>query len=209
MPNPRSRALLLVLALTGLSGCAALSALSGATEPLAVFELQPPDDIPPARRTLARDVIVEVPSTSGALDTDRIMIRPDRLAAEYLPAVRWGEPAPVMVQTVLVRTLDATGAFQYVGRRPLGASGDYAIVTELLALEAEVLEDGASARIEIRMVSRIVREDGVRVVATRSFATTAMAASLDDETLVEAFDAAMAPLARDVAQWVLSVLGAA
>ncbi|NKX45906.1 hypothetical protein HCU73_15025 [Roseibacterium sp. KMU-115] len=202
------RALLLALVLPLLSGCSALSALGDATQPLDVYELQPPAEVPVARRSQARDVIVELPTTSGALETDRIMIRPDRLAATYLPGVRWGEPAPVMVQTVLLRTLDATGAFQYVGRRPLGPSGDYAIVTELVEFEAEVLEDGDSARIDIRLTSRIVREDGVRIVAARTFTSTATAASLDDTALVEAFDAAMGPLARDFAGWVLATLGA-
>jgi cholesterol transport system auxiliary component len=202
------RSILIALGLPLLSGCGALSALGDATRPLDVYEVQPPSAIEPARRSLARDVIVELPTTSGALETDRIMIRPSRLAAAYLPDIRWGEPAPVMVQTVLMRTLDATGAFQYVGRRPLGASGDFAIVTELLNFEAEVVENTDEARVEIRLVSRIVRESGVSVLSTRSFTATETAPSLEDEAIVEAFDRAMAVVARDFSAWVLSTLGA-
>lgn len=207
-PLPTFRAVLIAAVLPLLTGCGALSALSDATEPLDVYEVQPPAGIEPARRSLPRDVIVELPTTSGALETDRIMIRPTRLGAAYLPDARWGEPAPVMVQTVLTRTLDATGAFQYVGRRPLGPGGDFAIVTELLAFEAEALDGAEEARVEIRMISRIVREEGVRVMATRSFAATQTAASLDDAVLVEAFDRAMDTVAREFADWVLSTLGA-
>ncbi|MBF9059028.1 hypothetical protein HKCCSP123_07505 [Rhodobacterales bacterium HKCCSP123] len=191
-----------------LSGCGALSALSDAAEPLDVYELQVPAGIEPARRSLPRDVIVELPTTSGALETDRIMIRPTRLGAAYLPDARWGEPAPVMVQTVLTRTLDATGAFQYVGRRPLGPGGDFAIVTELLTFEAEALEDADEARVEVRMISRIVREEGIRVMATRSFTASEAAASLDDTAIVDAFDRAMDTVAREFSAWVLSTLGA-
>jgi cholesterol transport system auxiliary component len=206
--TPPFRAILVALALSLLSGCGALSALSDATEPLDVYEVQPPAGIEPARRSLARDVIVELPTTSGALETDRIMIRPTRLGAAYLPDARWAEPAPVMVQTVLVRTLDATGAFQYVGRRPLGASGDFAIVTELLSFEAEALPDRDEARVEIRLISRIVRESGVSVVSTRTFTATETALSLDDDAIVGAFDRAMAAVAGDFSAWVLSTLGA-
>ena len=75
------------------------------------------------RRAAPRDVIIELPTTSGALATDRIMIRPNRLQAQYLPESRWSEPAPVMVQTLMLRAVEATGAVRYVGREPLGVSG--------------------------------------------------------------------------------------
>ncbi|MCT4685451.1 MAG: ABC-type transport auxiliary lipoprotein family protein [Roseicyclus sp.] len=204
----RLRPLLLGAALPLLSGCAALTALGDATEPLDVYEVQAPSDIRPARASLPRDVIVELPTTSGALETDRIMIRPTRLAAAYLPEARWGEAAPVMVQTVLTRTLDATGAFRYVGRRPLGPSGDFAIVTELLAFEALAPEGSDGAQVEVRMVSRILREDGVRVLSTRSFEASDSAASLEAGEIVEAFDRATDRVARDFAEWVLTTLDA-
>lgn len=202
------RPLLLACLLPLLAGCGALSALSDATEPLAVFELRPPEGLPVARRVQARDVIIELPTTSGALETDRIMIRPGPLEAQYLPDVRWGEAAPVMVQTLMLRALDATRAFQYVGRRPLGPSGDYAIVTEITEFHADLSPDGESAEVVIGMISRIVREDGVRIIATRSFSAREYAASLEDADLVAAFDAATGRVLSEFTTWTLGALGA-
>jgi cholesterol transport system auxiliary component len=191
-----------------LASCGAVSALGDATQALDVYELSAPADLPVARRTLGRDVIIEVPTTGGALATDRIMIRPGPLQAQYLPDVRWSEEAPVMVQTLMLRALDATGAFQYVGRRPLGPGGDFAIVTELVDFQAELAADGETAEIVVRMVSRIVRERGVSIVASRTFATRERAASLDDADIAAAFDAATSRVISEFTLWTLGALGA-
>lgn len=203
------RRLALAAFLPMLASCGAVTALGDATTPLDVFVLQPPEDVPVRQaRPLGLDVIVEEPSTGGALATDRILIQPSPLQAEYLPGVRWSEPAPVLMQTLMLRTLDGAQAFSYVGRQPLGAGGDYAIVTELVDFQAELNPDGETARVIVRMISRIVRERGVSIVATRTFASSAEAPSLDDEALVEAFDAAAGRAASEFAVWTLSSLGA-
>ena len=104
------RAILLVAALTGLGGCSAISALSDASVPLDVYDLRAPDDIPATRGApLPLTVTIETPTTGGALQTDRIMIRPDPFQAQYLPEVRWSEETPQLVQTLMVRSLEFDG----------------------------------------------------------------------------------------------------
>ncbi len=194
-----------------LPGCAALSALGDASEPLQVYELRAPDGIAGARRTVQRDVIVELPTTSGALATDRIMIRPTPLQAQYLPGVRWSEATPEMVQTLMLRSLDASGGLRYVGRRPLAARGDFAIVTELTDFQAdartdpETGQDGATVR--LRFLSRLVREENAAIVASRSFDAVVPVASLDTGALIAGFDAAAAGVMPDFADWVLAAVG--
>jgi cholesterol transport system auxiliary component len=203
------RAVLLVALLPVLASCGAVSALNSAATALDVLELQPPADLPVVqRRPLARDIIIEEPTTGGALATDRIMVRPAPLQASYLPGVRWSEAAPVMLQTLMLRALDGTQAFQYVGRRPLGPGGDFAIVTELVDFQAELAPDGDSARVVVRMISRIVREQGLAIVATRTFAASETAASLSDADIAAAFDAATGRVLSDFTVWTLSSLGA-
>jgi cholesterol transport system auxiliary component len=203
------RAVLLAALVPVLASCSAVSALNSAATALDVLELQPPADLPVVqRRPLARDVIIEEPTTGGALATDRIMVRPAPLQASYLPGVRWSEAAPVMLQTLMLRTLDRTQAFQYVGRRPLGPGGDFAIVTELVDFQAELAPDGDSARVVVRMISRIVREQGLAIVATRTFTASETAASLGDADIAAAFDVATGRVMSDFAVWTLSSLGA-
>lgn len=198
----------MMLSLALLAGCSTLQAIGDASTPLDIYDLRAPTGAPVARGApLARDVIVEVPTTSGVLNTDRILIRPDALQAQYLPDVRWGDEVPIMMQTLLLRTLENTGGLRFVGRRPIAGSGDFAIVTELVDFQAELAEDGEGADVVIRMTSRIIRERDAQVIATRQFSTRAIAGSTDTRALVEAFDAASDQVLIEFADWTMATLG--
>jgi cholesterol transport system auxiliary component len=136
------------------------------------------------------------------------MIRPNSLQAQYLPKVRWSEPTPVMVQTLMLRSIEATQGIRYVARRPLGARGDYAIVTEVIDFQAELDEDGQTTTVELRLISRIVREEDVRIVASKTFSATATTSSSETESVIEAFDIAAGRLFPDFSNWVVSKLKA-
>ena len=201
MTLPRFAATLVLTAALG--GCAGL----GGGPALDAFELRAPSDAPVAARTLAREVVVEVPEAGPGLDLDRIMVRPNPLQAQYLPGARWIGNAPVMVQGLMVRTLQDANAFRYVGRRPLGPGADFALVSELTDFQAEQL--GEAAQVRLRLIARLVREEDARVIASRTFQTTApVSADLATMAVVEGFDTATAALLREVSAWVLTQLGA-
>jgi cholesterol transport system auxiliary component len=202
-PHP----ILLALAtISALSGCSALSALSGSATPLDAYDLAAPADPITARAATSRQFVVEVPTTPGALNTDRILIRPRPLQAAYLPDGKWADEVPVMMQTLLVRSFEDTNAFRYVGRRPLGASGDYALVTDLTDFQAEAAADGKTATIRLRLTARMVREDDAAILSTRSFISNAEVASTDTLAIVEGFNTANQSLLSDVTTWALGTL---
>lgn len=194
--------------LFALGGCSALGALSDVSTPLSVYDLRAPVGGPVIQGgQMALDVTVELPTTGGVLETDRIMIRPDALQAQYLPDVRWGDEVPVMLQTLMLRTLENTNGLRYVGRRPLAGSGDYAIVTELVDFQAELAPDGLSSVVSIRMTSRLVRERDANIVSSRTFTAQARALSTDTTAMIEAFDAATDDILLDFADWTVTSLG--
>lgn len=190
-----------------LSGCGALSAFGDATTPLDSYELRAPREIPQAGRMLSRSLSVELPSTSGALDTDRIMIRPNAVQSLYLPGARWADKAPHMMQTLMLRAFEDTGALAYVGRRPLGGSGDFALVSEITDFQAELAPEGRRASTHIRMTARMVRESDARVLGRRVFSAQGPDAPTDTLALVESFNAASDRVLEDVVRWGLSVIG--
>jgi len=195
------------LALTALSGCGAVSALNQATTPLDAFELRAPRDLPQAGRMLARSLSVEPPTTSGALDTDRILIKPNAVQSLYLPGVRWSEDAPQMVQTLVLRAFEDTGALSYVGRRPLGGSGDFALISEITDFQAELGPDGDSVSTRMRVTARMVRESDAHVLARRSFSATAPATSNSALDIVESFNIVSDVLITDLVRWGLDSIG--
>jgi cholesterol transport system auxiliary component len=199
-----ARALLAALALSMLSGCGAL--LGGATTPLDAYELRAPE-VASAARTTGRSLVIEVPGAGGALDTDRIMIRPNPLQAQYLPGVRWTEDAPVMLQTVMLRAFEDSNALRFVGRRPLGGTGDIALVSELTDMQAEVTPDGGTAA-RMRLTARLIREDDAAVLSSRTFQATVPVASTETMDVVQGLNAASDVIVGELVVWLLRQIGA-
>jgi cholesterol transport system auxiliary component len=195
-----------LLALLALPGCAALSSLSGAATPLDAYALTP---LPGAGGGGVRHIVVEVPTASGAIATDRILVTPTRLQAAYLPGARWVEPAPVLVQTLLVQSLQASGAFRLVGRDTLGLFPDNTLLTELVAFQAEAgPPEGPLYVVRVAATLTVVREADATVIATRAFEARAGAASVDPLTIAAAFDAAAGQLLRAAVPWIAQATGA-
>ena len=199
------RPFLALLAAAALSGCAAIGSLNSAATALDAFELRAPAGVPVARAPQAIDFIVEVPSASGAIDTDRILVRPTPVQVAYLPDARWTAPAPVMLQSALVETFLRTGAFRYTGRRPLGVSGDVALVTDLVDFGAVVQGDGAV--VQVTLVARLVREEDATITATRTFARSVPVPDTRSATIIAGYEAATSALLTEVAGWVLAARG--
>ena len=190
-----------------LSACSAISALNSAATPSQSYDLQAPANAPVARSSLARQLVVEVPTAPGGLMTDRIMIRPRPLQAQYLTDGQWASEAPLMMQTLIVRTLEDSNALRYVGRRPLGSFGDYVLISELTDLQAEAAPDGQSATIRVRLTARLVRESDASVMSTRTFNASAAVPTTQTTDLVDGFNSATQSLLGDLSGWVLSTLG--
>lgn len=189
------------------SGCTAISTLGEASRALEIYELRAPQAPTVATRRRDIEVVVEEPMAGGALATERIMIRPEPLKAQYLPGVRWADPAPVMLQTLILRSLTESGALSSVGRRPLGAAGDYAVLSELTDFHAETAEGADGVTVRLRLIVRLVRERDARVIATKTFSAVNPASSTETDAVIAAFDQASMQLLSEVTSWVLSQLG--
>jgi cholesterol transport system auxiliary component len=204
-PSVLARAAALVAALA-LPGCAAVSSLSGAATPLDAYTLTPLAGPGDARGSA--HVIVDPPTASGAIVTDRILVKPNRLQAAYLPGARWTEPVPVMVQTLLVQSLQASGAFRLVGRQAMGLFPDNTVIGELRAFQAEPgPPEGPAYLIRIALTLTVIREADGALVATRNFEGSAGAPSDAALDIAAAFDAAMGGVLRGAVPWIASATG--
>lgn len=192
----------LALGAVVLGGCSVL----GGSAPLDAYELRAASLSAVVQGSLARDLVVEAPTTGGALSTDRIMIRPDPLQAQYLPGVRWTDDAPVMLQNLMLRSFEQTGALRYVGRRPIGSTADYLLVSELTDFQAELAEDGRVTT-RVAMSLRLVRGSDMAILGSRNASASAVAASNGARDVIEGFDTATSAVLADVTTWTLSRMG--
>lgn len=188
-----------------LSGCGLMSVLGG--EPNRdMFELRAPDTgSGRCGRGQVAEVVVELPKSRGSLDSERIMIRPSPLQTAYLPDAIWGDPVPAMLQGLLVETLSRNDAFSHVGRAPLGIGGDYALISEIRAFNAETVGEGALVRLEVD--AQMVREMDASVASRGQFSATAEAAGTRPDDLIPAFDAAGQQLLGEMNAWALRAIG--
>ncbi len=190
-----------------LSGCGALSSLSEASAELDAFSLAPVQtsgDIAGGSRHL----VVELPTSAGALATDRILIKPTPVQAQYLPDGRWTEPAPALVQTLLVASFQNLGGFRLVGRTGAGLMPDYTLMSELQDFQAEPLGgDPATFQITVGMMMTIIHESDRRIIASRRFSATATVGSDGTAALVQGFDRALQSVLQEAVTWTRSQAG--
>jgi cholesterol transport system auxiliary component len=202
---PRHAVLALALAL--IPGCEALSALSDSSARMDAFTLSPLAAAS-APTTGRRHLIVELPASAGALATDRILVKPLPFQAQYLPDGRWTEPAPALLQTLLVASFQNIGGFRLVGRTAAGLMPDYTLMTELLEFQAEpTAAEAAPLTIRITVNMTIIRESDRSIISARRFSATAEVATDETPDLVIGFNRAMQVILRDVVLWTISSVG--
>lgn len=193
--------LLISFALSLLTGCGALSSLSKAGEELDAYTLSPATGSG-APAGGSRHLIVELPSSPGALSTERILIKPVPYQAQYLPGGSWAEPAPALVQTLLVASFQNHGGFRLVGRTANGLNPDYTLMTELQDFQAEPLgSKRAGYVVRISMIMTMIRESDRRIVASRRFSAVETVVSDDTAPLVGGFDRALKTVLQEAVIW--------
>ncbi len=193
---------ILALMLLPLGGCSAVSAVSGAATPLDAYTLSPLPAAADARQT-GRHLVVEVATASGAIATDRILIKPNTLQAQYLPGGRWVDPAPVLIQSLLVASLQNQGGFRRVGRDGAGLLPDFTLLTDLREFQVEPARGAVPQQVRVAAVLTLVRESDRSLAASRRVEATAPVSADTTLAQVAAFDAAMRQVLGDAVAWTL------
>lgn len=200
------RFIVLSLGLAATAGCSALSSLDAASKPLTTYELTP---LPAGSVTASRGrraLEVALPTATGALTSDRIVIKPTPLQIEALPDARWVNEATEHVQLLLVRSLAASGRFALVTSAGSGPSPDYELMTDLQAFQAEVTPDGG--RVVIQTTMTLLSGIDGSVLSSRSFSNSVAVTDVSAEPVVAAFDQAMTEQLEDVVSWLARNAGA-
>ena len=124
----RTRRELLLEAGRGFGGIALASMLpsslvAGPNNPLAAkpppatFDLQAPTSFPTGIGSTNLQFAVTEPTVVGALDSERIVVRPMPMAITYLGKAQWSDRVPKLVQARLIDAFQNTGRVRSVGSR--------------------------------------------------------------------------------------------
>lgn len=200
--NGTDRRLLLSALLLAPAGCTSLLPTGGA--PPKLFTLTPATDFatgPPIRAQL----LVDVPVSAAALDTERIALSRSAITIDYYAEAAWTDRAPLMVQSLLVQSFENSGRITAIGRESLALHADYVLRPELRHFEAEY-RDAAAPSAHVAIGIKLVKMPERAIVAQRNFDATAPAAANQMAAIVESFDKALHDAMRQIVDWTLTTV---
>ncbi|WP_170326684.1 ABC-type transport auxiliary lipoprotein family protein [Ruegeria arenilitoris] len=198
------RLFLVVLALVSLGGCTGLGTLRQASKPNDLYLLTPKSTFSSSLPRVQRQIVVQEPTATAAVNTDQIAIQPTPLQVQYLPRARWVDRAPLIVQALLVESFENSGKVAAVGRSTVGLRADYVVVPDLREFQGMVISDAdgnQTIRVEVRINIKIIDEFEDKIIASDSFREFVIAASDQTPDLVRAFDEALGKTMRDAVEW--------
>ncbi|GAA6160066.1 hypothetical protein NBRC116589_22400 [Ruegeria sp. HU-ET01832] len=198
------RIFLALLVVAAIAGCTGLGTLTQASKPNDLYLLTPKSTFSTSLPRIQRQIVVEEPTATAAVNTDQIAVQPTPLQVQYLPRARWVDRAPLIVQSLLVESYENSGKVAAVGRSIVGLRADYVIVPDLREFQGIVVEqpDGSSiVRVEVRMNIKIIDEFEDKIIASDSFQEYVISESDQTPDLVNAFDVALGKTMRDAVEW--------
>ncbi len=144
-------------------------------------------------------ISVARPRSSLSLDTDRIAVTKPGRGFDYLADARWADPAPQMLQQLLVDTLTRDARFATVVAAPSRVPTDLMLDVEIGRFEAAYSNVDAPPTVMVEFgVNLVDVRSGQRLTSFR-VAATAVAARNERGSVVEAFEQAMDQALREAA----------
>jgi cholesterol transport system auxiliary component len=165
-----------------LSGCA-----SG---PPATYELFSPSRVG-VLKTTETSLVVAEPKSSRALEADG--------AISYVPGAQWADRVPVLLQTSIIKAIEAKG--YSVSREGGGVLADHLLTGEITAFN---LVPGTPAKVELALTMRLIDAREGRLIASQAFYADSEIGSFAGSEVVGGFDKVLSSLMPTIAQWALA-----
>ena len=172
----------------------ACSACSGG---LLKSDAEPPDvyrlsatEVQHGGQTLGLALAVARPRAPAALDTDRLAVVKPGLGFDYFAGIRWAEPAPSMLQQLLVQALAADGRFATTVAAPSRVPTELLLDVELRRFEAVDAGEGQAPRVDVEIQARLVDLRDRRRVGSFSAVASTTASERRRPALIRAFQQA-------------------
>lgn len=189
-----------------LPGCAAVDFVASRTPPK-LFELTPKTTFDDLAGTDA-SIIVEPATAAAGLNNARIALRPEPTLLDYYANALWVDVVPVMVQTLVIETLDSTRAIQAMS--PAEAAGTrpgYLLRMNIREFQAEY-PNGTSKppTVNIRLQPRLLQLPRRLEIAELDESAAIEASGTAIEDVVRAFDDALGKVLKRIGIWTVETV---
>jgi cholesterol transport system auxiliary component len=203
----------LLLRAAATAGCLTLAACAAALQlatpaPPRLYELTPKSTFEDNLPTVDSRLSVEVPTATAGLNSARIALRPTPTTLEYYAGASWIDVVPVMVQNLLLESLDNTGKIDVLGREVVGVRADLALLLHVREFQAEY-EGPGPPQVRVRLQARLVRLPRRTSLAATSEEFVVTARNTSVPAIVTAFDEAFGKALKRIVEWTLKEAAAA
>jgi cholesterol transport system auxiliary component len=202
MNRPTRRWAIAALALVP-AGCSS-GLLGGGGPPPNLYALTALDHFPGDWRMVRLQLLIDRPTASAALDTNRIALRRNELNFDYFANANWADSVPSMVQSLLVDSFQRSGRATAVSRDTMALRGDVELRIDLRHFEADYSVGRALPAVRIELGLMLVRVSDRSTIATRSVIATRTPTENTVPAVVAAFNAALHDAMRETIGWTLA-----
>lgn len=193
----RKAALMAIVAGVLLSGCA-----GGGPTPITYDLSLPANGIPRTGGTSAQ-ILVREPRALKALDSERLIVRPQAQEITYLGGAQLPDRLPVVVQARLIEAFERSN-----GAGAVAAPGDGLVIDVTLAMQLRRFEvlafDGD--RVEIEIFVNLINEGTGRVLGKKGFQASLPTSSGDADAVVSALNTAFGMIAEAIVTWTYATI---
>lgn len=191
----------------GLLGGCATTLLPAPPPAPTLFALDhgPAERRPAGRATGTRTLLVAVPRAAAGVDTRGIVYVRQVHTVEIYAQSQWVDTPAQMLQPLVVRALEQTGAFRAVLRAPSAASADLRLDIELLRLQQDFTVTPSQVRLSLR--ATLVDTSSRRALEWREFDARVAAPSEDAYGGVRAANLAVQGVLEELAAFAATAGG--
>jgi cholesterol transport system auxiliary component len=199
----RRRLLVGASCIVPLAGCSVLPSPTAAQ----IYRISPSVDDPPNGRTLHKRLVVDIPTASESLDTDRIALVRERTRFDYYANSLWTDRVPLLLQGLLLEAFENDGTIGEVARDASTLTPDYLLATEIREFEARYAGAGEQPpSVAVAWSLSLVKMPG-RQMANRLLVTESAPASRNSiDSVVEAFDVAVGKALERSVVWTIRTM---
>ncbi|MBI1777638.1 MAG: membrane integrity-associated transporter subunit PqiC [Proteobacteria bacterium] len=200
MMRPRLYAIL--LAAGALAGCGDLTGRQTAPD---LYMLTPAAADADGGAAVSWQLAIDEPLAANGLDSTRVVAMPAPRELKYVANMRWIDPAPKMIQTLLLQSFEKSSRIRSVDRQAVGVHADYLLRSELRDFQAEYFGGARVPTVHVRLLAKLVRLPRETMVEAREFEASVKAQSGKPADLVSAFDEALGRAMADIVAWTLAL----
>lgn len=175
------------------SGCSTLISSPAPT----TYDLTAPTQVT-ARGNGRAQIMIAEPSALQALNSDRILVRPNDGQVTYLPGAQWADRLPVLVQARLIQTFENAHRIGMVGRPDDKFTPDDLLVTEIRDFQ---IEASGSPVAVVTIAARVVNQSTGRIAAASLFTARVPAGGMGGQQTTAALDQALRKVLIDIMAW--------